>query len=90
MGNAWNGAVALLVERIFRQTVVFKLFFIRYALEPNRISGIPDEAEIIRIDSNVKKLVQSFCLFRWEPKPLNQVFCTVHAAAQKLLPEFHG
>lgn len=69
MGDTRNGAVALLVQRIFGQTVVFKLLLIRYALEPNRIAGIPDEAKVIRVDTNVKQLVQSFCFFGLEPKP---------------------
>jgi hypothetical protein len=90
MGDARYRAVALFVQRVFGQSVFLEFFFIGYALEPDWITGIPDEAEVIWIDSNVKQLVQGLCLFRWKSKPLNQVFCTVDTATQEFLPKFHG
>ncbi len=90
MDNARHGTVRVFRKRIFREVVLFQLLPVRYALEPDRIAGIPYQAQIIRVDPDVEELVQPLREFLVEPEPFDEVFSAVHTLPQHSLPEFHS
>ncbi len=89
MGDARNRTVGFFVQWVFRRVRVFKLNRIGYALSPDRIAGIADQAEVVGIDPGVEEFIESVGDIFLEAESLDQVLPAVDALAQHLLPEFH-
>ena len=86
MRDARDGAVRFLVERVEREIILHELLRVRNALQPNWVAGISDEAEVIRVDADVKQRVEFFREFFVEIEPFDKIFAAVNARPQHFLP----
>src|SRR5438132_953611 len=90
MDDARDGAVRVFRQRVFGQTVIIELPSVRDALKPDWITGISDQAKIVRVDPDVKKVVQFVGKLVVETESLDEVFSAIDALTQYFLPEFHA
>ena len=89
VNDARHRAVAVFGEGIFGKTVFFQLLPVGNALQPDGIAGIADQAEVVRVDPDMKQFVQPVRQIRVEPESLHEVLPAVDALPQHFLPEFH-
>ena len=84
-----DGTVCIFIKRIFRKVIFLKLLLVRNTLKPDRITGITNQAQVIRVNTNVKQSIEPFGYFWIEAESVHNVLCAVYAFTQQLLPQFH-